>query len=268
VKATLLGTGSAWPIPRPGCHCAQCEEARASPDLVRTRSALYIETGADCILVDCGPDIAFQLERHGGAPRVDAVVITHRHLDHVLGLDDVVHLRAAGASPLPVHVGEEHREKLAATFSGLLRGPRPRIVFEPWATGVSITRGDVVLEGFETGHRERFATTGVRLDVSVGGAHRRIAYATDMGDVPPSPRASFEGVDLFVGDGTYLGEGGHGHPGTTRVIAMARELGVPRIALTHVGHWQVSEARARAVLGGDVAICRDGDDLLQVLGPD
>jgi phosphoribosyl 1,2-cyclic phosphate phosphodiesterase len=265
VEAILLGTGGAWPIPRPGCGCPQCAEARATPALARTRSGLYVAGRDGAVLVDAGPDVARQLEARGAPTPVDRVVLTHRHLDHVLGLDDVVHCAAPCARPLPVHVGEAHREKLGVMFRHLLREPSPRIEFAPWESGARIDLGDVVLEGFETGHRDRFSTTGVLLCFESGGRPRRVAYATDMGEAPPSPADRLRGVDLFVGDGTYLARQGYGHPGTTRMLEMARALGARRVAVTHVGHWGVALADAAAQLPGDVAICQDGDDLRSFL---
>lgn len=265
VKAILLGTAGAWPIPRPGCRCPQCEEARADSAYARTRTGLLVEAATERVLIDAGPDIARQLEGRSEPPRIDRVVITHRHLDHVLGIDDLVHVREDSRGCLPIHVAESHREKLGVIFRHLLREPDPRIRFEPWETGARLEAGEITLEGFETGHRERFPTTGVVLHVPAGRGTRRIAFATDMGDDLPSPRSALEGVDLFVVDGTYLGEGGYGHPGTDRAIAMARDLGARRVAITHVGHWQVAHAEARARIESSVAICRDGDDLLRLL---
>ncbi len=266
MKAVLLGTSGAWPIPRPGCDCPQCAEARADPSHGRTRTGLYLETPEECVLIDAGPDVALQLERKGGSPRVDRVVITHRHLDHVLGLDDVAHLRDEHRECLPVHINAAHHEKVGTMFRHLLRGETPRMRFLPWGAGETIRVGDVTLEGFETGHRERFPTTGVILHVPTVRGVQRVAFATDMGDGEPSPPEALAGVDLFVGDGTYLGEAGYGHPGTTRMIDVARAHGARRVAITHVGHWRVAYADARAQVEESVAICRDGDDLFHLLG--
>lgn len=268
VKAVVLGSASSLPIPRPGCACPQCSEARADPGLARTRSGLLVQTDGADVLVDASPDAALQFERAAEPVRVDAAIVTHRHLDHFIGLNDVVHLRAGGAEPLPVHTGEDHRAKISAISTHILREPRPRIRFADWGTGVRLEFGGVTFEGFETHHRDRFATTAVLLHVPWQGRTARIAYATDMGNEMPTPQASLEGVDLFVGDGTYLGEEGYGHPGTDRVLEIARDLQVKRVAFTHVGHWQVTRAAAQVRLGADVVICRDGDDLCTLLPAD
>ena len=265
MKATLLGTASAWPIPRPGCTCAQCAEARSEPALRRTRSGLRIEAGGEVVLVDAGPDVAVQLDRVGGPPQVDRVLITHSHEDHVLGLGDLVHLRVPTEAPLIVHAAPLHRERIAQLFPQFLRPGQERITWAAWEDGTQVTIGELTLEGFETGHRDRFETTAVLLHVPGPGGPRRIAYATDMGTVPTSSCERLRGIDAFVGDGTYLGPAGRGHPGTDAVLALAQELGIGRVAFTHIGHVELGDADLRARLGVGVEVLRDGDDLLGVV---
>ena len=218
------------------------------------------------MFVDVSTDILTQLERAGLAPVVDAVVLTHHHADHMLGLHDLCCLRTPADAPLAVYAGPVTTERILGAFGDLLRPGRARIELRAWHAGTRIDFGDVTFTGFETHHREVEPTTAVLLEGEHEGRGVRVAYATDMGPVPPTPRAVLEDVDLFCGDGTYLAEAGYGHPASAETIAFARGLGARRIALTHVGHWQVAEAEARRRLPEDVAICRDGDDLLSFLG--
>ena len=261
VLATLLGTGGAWPIPRPGCSCAQCAEARAEPRERRTRSGLYLETAAGNVLLDACPDVIAQLEREQLSPAIRAVIISHHHADHVFGLSDLCYVLREVEPPIPVYAGAATQALIRAAFPYLLRPERPKIRLEPWTSGMRLTFGEVALEGFETLHREESETVGVLIRTRSRGRESRIVYATDMGAAEPTPRSLLEGVDLFVGDGTYLGEAGYGHPGTERMIAIARGFGARRIAVTHVGHWGLSSAEAADHVPRDVAICRDGDAL-------
>ena len=261
----LLGTSSAWPIPRPGCDCAQCKEAREDAREARMRSGLYLETGSQKILVDASPDILAQLERASLGPHLDALILTHHHHDHVLGLGDLCHVRGASQPPLLVYAGPATQAYIRAAFANLLRPEAPRVQLAGWRSGQRLTFGDLTLDGFETGHRPDSETTGVILTAEHEGRRVRIAYATDMGAASPSAQALLEGLDVFFGDGTYLGEAGHGHPAAARTIEMARALGARQIVLTHIGHWGVRRADALSALPPDVAICRDGDDLFSFL---
>lgn len=267
MEATFLGCGDAFAIPRPACDCPQCREAREDPRHARLRSGLLLGTATETALLDCSPDILRQLDRAQVAPdRIDRVVISHAHNDHGYGLYDLARLRAADAPPLRVHANPDTQEALQRAFHSLFRPEAPRVALDRWGDGVRLDLGDVTLEGFETNHHPAIATTAFLLEFVQGDVTRRVAYATDMGDDLGASRARIEGVDLFVGDGTYLGAGGVGHPGTDRVVALAREIGARRVAITHVGHWGVRAAEAAARLGPDVAICRDRDALAPRLG--
>jgi phosphoribosyl 1,2-cyclic phosphate phosphodiesterase len=266
MKATLLGTSGAWPVPEPGCVCPQCDEARGDARFRRTRCCLRIETGEEVVLVDPGPDLLHQLEREGMGPYADRVLITHTHGDHCLGLSDLVHVMHERTTPLPVHAAAYHRRRLADVFPSVASTDSTRIRYEVWKPGTRLELSGVTLEGFETGHGSDFPTTAVMLEVEAEeGAVRRIAYATDMGELPEASREPLTGIDLLVGDGSYLGEPGKGHPGTDAVIALAEELRIARVAFTHIGHVQVSDADLRRRLGPEVGVAYDGQDLLALL---
>lgn len=266
MKAVLLGAGDAFAIPRPGCHCPQCTEAREDPRLRRGRSGVLVTGGDEVVLLDCSPDILRALDREGVTPdAVTRVVISHQHNDHCYGLFDLARTRTVGGPPVVVHANPGTQAVLLQAFPSLFRPERVMATFEPWGMGARLDLGAFTLEGFETHHYPGIETTAFLLSFSEGDVTRRLAYATDMGADLPSPRGLLEGVDLFVGDGTYLGAGGKGHPGTDRMIAIARELGARRVAITHVGHWQVTAAEAAARIDDDVVICRDRDALTSLL---
>ncbi len=265
VRLTLLGTSHAWPIPEPGCGCDQCSASRDDAKKRRTRSGLFIQTPAGNALLDAGPDVWQQFEREGIAPQVERVVISHHHDDHVLGLRDLCYAWRERPGPLPVHCGPVTERRIRATFGGLLREGRELITFVPWHAGAVVDLGPVRIEGFETHHRDDEPTTAFLIHVERAGGAARIAYATDMGTALPSPRERLEDLDLFIGDGTYLGAPGFGHPGTDRCVEIARTLRAQAVAITHVGHWRADPDTVRQALPVGVAICRDGDDVLALL---
>lgn len=265
MKITFLGTSAAWPTPHPGCDCPQCAEARTEPRLRRTRSSLLLESGDEVVLVDPGPDVFQQFEREGLEARVDRVLVTHCHMDHILGLDDLVNLRADRKHVLDVHAAAYHRRRITEIFPHLIDEREPRIAFEVWKPGTELTMEGIRLEGVETGHRAYFPTTALLMHIETSDGVRRVAYATDMGDLPDDSRERLEEIDVLVGDGTFLGGEGHGHPGTDAVLALAAELGIERVVFTHIGHLGVDDATLRTLLGDGVGVAYDGGDLLDLL---
>ena len=132
MRLTFLGTGSAWRVPEIGCDCAICGEMRRRGE-TRSRTSLYLEAG-ERILVDCGPDITGQWTATSLAG-VDAVLITHEHGDHYLGLDELEALRRSAEPakwhPIPVYATEVAWETIEQRFGYLLGKALERRVAQP-----------------------------------------------------------------------------------------------------------------------------------------
>ncbi len=103
VRITFLGTGTSHGVPMIGCDCATCRST--DPRDTRLRPSIYVEHGDTRVLVDAGPDLRAQALRHD-IRRVDAILLTHSHADHVMGLDDVRRFNALMKRPIPCY-GDE-----------------------------------------------------------------------------------------------------------------------------------------------------------------
>jgi phosphoribosyl 1,2-cyclic phosphate phosphodiesterase len=114
MRVTFLGTGTSHGIPMIGCDCAVCRSG--NPHNHRLRPSIYIENGGQRLLVDAAPDFRAQALR-ANIRRVDAVLITHTHADHVLGLDDLRVFCQRSGRKLPIHGSPHSLETIQRMFS-------------------------------------------------------------------------------------------------------------------------------------------------------
>jgi len=225
MRITFLGTGTSHGVPVAACACAVCSSLDGRDK--RWRSSILVEEGGSTILVDAGPEFRLQAIR-AGLRRLDAVLLTHAHADHIMGLDDLRPFMASG--PLPIR-GDgptlaEVRQRFSYAFEdGQAGGGKPRFDLAE--------AGD---EAFFLGGIEvrRIPLLHGRLWVS-GWRFGSFAYLTDCSAIPGSSMALLEGVKVAAIDGLRI------KPSTTHfsfeeAIAAARSLGLRQVWLTHICH--------------------------------
>jgi phosphoribosyl 1,2-cyclic phosphate phosphodiesterase len=114
VKITFLGTGTSQGIPFIGCPCPVCTSV--NPKDNRLRSSIWIETADASIVIDSGPDFRYQMLR-AKVHKLDAIVFTHGHKDHLAGLDDIRPYNFFEKKPIEIYATEETQEALKREFS-------------------------------------------------------------------------------------------------------------------------------------------------------
>ena len=250
MRITFLGTGTSQGIPMIGCACAVCEST--APEDKRFRASIVVthDDGTQ-VLVDTTPDLrsqalACQLRR------VDAVVYTHSHADHIFGLDELrrfIALKGGGTLTVygDAHTVDELRRIFAYAFSSPaeLGGGVPRLV-------PAVVDGPFEVEGTRWtpvpilhGRRRIF---GYR----IGG----FAYLTDCSQVPDASWALLEGLDLLVVGA--LRERTHPtHFSLPEAVAAARRIGAAQTLFTHMCH-DLGHAETNARLPEGMALAYDG----------
>jgi phosphoribosyl 1,2-cyclic phosphate phosphodiesterase len=135
MEIVFLGTGAAWGLPEHTCSCAICTKMKELGEY-RTRTGLFIR-GQEKLMIDCGPDIRLQMMRCD-IELPDAVIITHEHGDHFLGLDDLLAFRRSlpkeSWKPIPVYASAKTWESIEVRFGylvGSLIERREAVVGEP-----------------------------------------------------------------------------------------------------------------------------------------
>src|ERR1051326_2879039 len=130
VELLFLGTGTSAGVPMIGCHCPVCTST--DPHDKRNRPSVLISYGQTRVLVDTTPELRLQCVANG-VDAIDAIVFTHAHADHIMGLDDVRRFNAMRSAPLDVWADQATHDPLARCFGYAFREPiTEEKVFRPY----------------------------------------------------------------------------------------------------------------------------------------
>lgn len=248
---TFLGTGTSQGIPMLTCDCAVCHSA--DPRDRRTRAAAYVETPECAWVIDTGPDFRQQALREN-IRRLDAVLLTHAHTDHIMGFDD---LRAYchGGRILPIYGSEETLAQLKASFSFAFddRYRFPSYIHpDPRPVHGAFRLGETEIVPLPVPHG-RMTTYGY---LFIRGGRRLLAYLSDCKAVPEEVRAQVAGVDTLILDALRHREHAT-HMTVAEALDTAAAIAPRRTLFTHLCH-DLAHAQTEAALPAGVRIATDG----------
>lgn len=253
LRLTVLGSGTSMGVPTLGCRCRVCSSA--DPHDHRTRSSILLEAEGRSVVIDTTPDFRTQaLREHLG--RLDAVVYTHGHADHILGLDDIRPFNIKQKSTIPLYASRETIGILRRTFA---------YIFEDSATPYSTLPGIRInpiagpFDPFDApGHRIEMLPIPVRhgpIEV-LGFRIGRFAYLTDFSAIPEESKALLGGLDDLILDA--LRHTPHPMHSTVRQsLALVDELRPRRAWFTHIAH-ELAHEETNRNLPENVNLAYDG----------
>jgi len=244
---TVLGSGTSTGVPVLGCHCAVCRSGSAENQ--RTRCSVLLSWGGRNILIDTATDFRQQALREG-VERIDAVLFTHTHADHVHGIDDLRTFNLVSGEVIPVYASRPSLETIRRVFSYIFidasePGYRPRLQLQE-------IDGPFPLFGQTIVPVPLLHGPGGALGYRIGG----LAYLTDCNAIPEASLALLEGLDLLIIDALRFREH-DSHFSVAEAIAMAGRLGARRTLLTHLSH-DVDYQRHSAGLPAGIEFAYDG----------
>ena len=256
LTVTLLGTGTSTGVPVLGCACAVCTSDDPRDRRLRTSAHVVAHTAAGDVhlQIDTGPDFRQQALR-AGTPTVDALLVTHEHFDHVVGLDDLRPFFFRTRAAIPVFAQPSTAASLREMF---------RYIFDRTYPGASLLDLRPVDGPFVAASRTepaaRVAVTPVpavhgRFPV-LGFRIGSFAYLTDVNEVPPASVNLLGGVETLVLDGLRH-EPHPSHFTFAQAAAFAATLGARETWLTHITHGAL-HADADAALPPGVRLGYDG----------
>jgi len=251
MRVTFLGTGTSYGIPMPGCDCAVCRSP--DPRDRRFRTAILVEAAGQVLLVDTPPDLRSQCLAHG-IRKIDAVLMTHAHADHIFGFDDLRPYTNGMPEPMPVWASAGTARTLRNIFDYLDKPPIP---------GTSLARIDLrTAEGPFDFHGIRLTPLPAEhghadmIGWKIEHQGRSFAAIPDCKQLPPDTLGLCRGADLVVIDALRI----RPHPthmNFAEAIPVLREIGAGRSLVIHLCH-EVSHAQAGQLLPGGMAPAYDG----------
>ena len=252
MRLTFLGTGTSFGVPQIGCRCPTCTSS--DPRDRRTRTAALLETRGKRLLIDTPPELRLQLVA-AGVDRVDAVLYTHAHADHVHGIDDLRALSVRQGAMIPAYGSAETMAELTARFPyifdpAILAHPgtsKPELSAHILEPGVAASVAGVPLVPLSLPHGDHHVF-GYRVGP--------VAYLTDVKTIPDAMTGQLTGLDVLVLN-ALLPRPHPLHLSIPEAIAAAQRIGARRTFFTHLTHDSTHAALAARLPAG-VAPAYDG----------
>jgi phosphoribosyl 1,2-cyclic phosphate phosphodiesterase len=245
----VLGSGTSIGIPMIGCRCKTC--ISTDPRDKRLRPSVLLKLGKARVLIDTSPDFRTQALQYA-IERIDAVLYTHAHADHILGLDDLRPYNYMQKGEIPIYGSLETLETIEQTF---------KYVFDGQPSQSS--RPKLISHGFEAG--DRFTIAGTEFE-PIRALHGKLevygfrfgdcAYLTDHSDIPHESMERLRNLDVLFLDALRYNP----HPTHQTIdqsLKMAAELNAKRAFFTHISH-DVLHAAAETRLPDHIRLAYDG----------
>lgn len=248
LKLTVLGSGTSVGVPSIGCECDACTSA--DPRDNRLRPSVWVQCGGRSILIDTTPDFRQQALRYR-IERLDAILYTHAHADHILGLDDIRPYNFRQRAPIPIYGSEETLENIRRTFHYIFGGV-PSESSMPKIETRRLSGAPFDLNGLACTpipiHHGRGRVFGFRFGP--------LAYLTDHSEIPPESLALLGDLDVLFLDALRYKP----HPTHSTVdqsLKIVERLAPRRAYFTHISH-DLRHARAEELLPRHVRLAYDG----------
>jgi len=247
MRLTFLGTGTSTGVPTIACRCGVCTSP--DPHDKRTRPSVLLEFEGRAVVIDTTPDFRAQALREG-LQRLDAIVFTHSHADHILGLDDVRVFYFRQQQPIPMYADARSMETIRQTFKYIFDGNYPY--------GGVVKLDPHLIEGpFELGKLRMIPVPVLHGNQPIlGFRFGSLAYLTDVSAVPETSLPLLAGLEVLIVDA--LRHKPHPtHLTVQQALELVEKLKPQKALFTHIAH-ELGHEETNASLPPHVRLAYDG----------
>lgn len=249
MKITFLGTGTSQGVPVIGCQCDVCQST--NPKDQRLRTSALVETNGETILIDAGPDFRQQLLR-AKVSKLSAILLTHEHNDHIIGMDDVRPLNFSQRKAMPVYaearVQKNLLERFAYVFAENPYPGAPRLLLKGIETDSEIQIGEVTVTPIRAMHGQ-LPVFGFRIN--------DFTYLTDVSQISPTQLGKVKGTKILALDALHHNKH-HSHLTLEEAIALAKDIQPEKAYFIHMSHRMGLHDSVNEILPENMQLAYDG----------
>ena len=248
MKITFLGTGTSQGVPVIACECATCLSDDCHDK--RLRASLLVETASNTIVIDAGPDFRQQM-LSAGVKKLDAILLTHEHKDHIAGMDDLRAFNYKSQSAIDIYAEERVQNAVRKEYEYVFAENRYPGV--PKMELHTIAGYNIDLNGDEIIPLRIFHYRLPILGFRIG----EMAYITDANYIPEETREKLIGVKYLVINALRR-EKHISHFSLGEALALIEQVSPRKAYITHIGHQMGKHADVNRDLPVNVTLAWDG----------
>ena len=256
MKIEVLGSGTSQGIPVIGCSCEVCTSS--DPRDKRLRCAIWVRYQNLSFVIDIGPDFRAQMLR-SKVDHMDALIITHEHNDHVIGIDDVRPFNFKQRMDIPVfaeaHVQEKLKQRFEYAFHTNPYPGAPRLLLKDITASETFQLGSLEIIPIQVFHG-KMPVLGFRIG--------DFTYITDANRIDEEERVKIRGSKYLIINALHH-EPHHAHFNLNQALEVIADLKVEKAFISHISHRMGRYAKVNATLPQNVELAFDG---LQLTLPD